>query len=190
MIWVVGLPSGGTSVGAGVLHHLGVDMGNIATRIGPRGYLGYECRDLTEEVNARGRPIPYGELFRLFREYIIWRGPNAGIKNAALMVLGLQDDVKALPVEILHVRRDVGETLRSDLRYTDYGLKRASWMGLLHCALVSLLERIPARHTVDFDALLADPILETERIANAFGLAWQPAASAFVDPVNRGKVAA
>ena len=50
LIVVVGMPSGGTSLVAGLLHHLGVDMGRIAegAQPGPRPYEGFECLDCWE----------------------------------------------------------------------------------------------------------------------------------------------
>ncbi len=50
MIMVVGMPSGGTSLIAGLLHHLGVDMGRFERGIsdGRRKYEGFECLDCWE----------------------------------------------------------------------------------------------------------------------------------------------
>ena len=50
LVVVAGMPSGGTSLVAGLLHNLGVDMGRIARGVQPgaRRYEGFECIDCWE----------------------------------------------------------------------------------------------------------------------------------------------
>ncbi|GAG08262.1 unnamed protein product, partial [marine sediment metagenome] len=124
VIWVVGTPSGGTSAAAGILHHLGVDMGEPMPTMRP--YLTFEDR------NGRRFDRPTGEDEavalvagpkggRRFRDYLEWRleqanGRLCGVKLGASYWMG-DPDPATLPVRILKVNRPWESSVNSDAGY-------------------------------------------------------------------------
>jgi len=129
VILVGGMPSGGTSVVAGILHHLGVDMGRFKKKpAAPRDYWSYECWDCVEKVQRDVWPfsaIRFNPERRLsvlrekLDEYLRVRmytpGPW-GFKNVRIFALLSVDHEWAshLPLEIVRVYRPREEALAGE----------------------------------------------------------------------------
>ena len=107
LIFVAGCPSGGTSMVAGILHHLGVNMGRFMDRPGSRGYTTFEDCDMERFKDGSGRPsIPAYVDYRL-------QGPGPyprGFKHTPLWLDGTDD----VPLEVIHVQRPLEDAIKSD----------------------------------------------------------------------------
>lgn len=198
IIMVAGLPSGGTSVVAGILHHLGVDMGRVRsdeetlaaarTLKSARHYRGYECTVLAKMFSTSS---PY----RVVREYVQRRCERpAGFKSNLCVLLGNSlDPIETLPISVLHVTRDLQDTFESDIKYTGNDTDRAQLRGLLHLGLTRLVERIPPTLTLSYEEILRDRYGTVTSIIRAFGLSASAdtvdQAAQFIDPENGGAIA-
>lgn len=107
LIFVAGHPSGGTSCVAGILHHLGVNMGEIRLAPGTRGYVTFEDSRMTK-CGAEG--------FRDFITARIAEGPGrAGLKGSATYWMA-DEEPSTLPIELLVVHRPLDDSIDSMLR--------------------------------------------------------------------------
>lgn len=190
LVMVAGLPSSGTSLVAGLLHHLGCRMGRVPTIAehqqtgSTRPYLGYECLDFLGELQPL-RDVQPSVLLTLLRRYIQRRQHEPtpiGIKHNVLSLLGLYDEVTTLPLQIVHVQRDLAETFSSDIKYKGYNFARAGWRGQLHLGLTRLLERLEPTTTIDFEEARVSPYLAAVRLKRTFALDGDPDAA--VQAVN------
>lgn len=108
LIFVLGTPSGGTSCVAGILHHLGVDMGNPLPEPGVRGYVTHEDRDVSDFIEERDGAEPAMIRQRLdLRAYLAHRrelqpSGRLGVKGSALWWLD-DTDPASLPLDIVRV---------------------------------------------------------------------------------------
>jgi hypothetical protein len=192
VIWVVGVPNGGTSCVAGMLHHMGVDMGNVAAKPTRRPYRTFECRDRRQ--------------FGTFREYLIARledGQRVGVKHSAASWV---DDPhpETLPVQTLYVNRPLDDCIDSGLRLwtTDrreslmeypnpmrFLIDRGGGIGQWHAAKELLRSVIEPTLEIDFYHILQSSFTAAIQIAHAFEID-APAdkvrkAANFVDPDMR-----
>lgn len=122
LIYVVGAPCSGTSLVAGMLHHLGVDMGEGHWLESSRPYPTFEDARCKEYV---AEPTPAQEFImgggRDFRAYCEMRlreanGRPCGVKIGAAYWLG-DPDPKTLPVRLVHVERPLEDAILSDWKY-------------------------------------------------------------------------
>ena len=120
LIWVPAVPSSGTSCVAGILHHLGVNMGNVRNEQNRnRGYEMFEDLDVGHYAY-----IPNSELDRLLSQKVrfdhycnfrIAESPPGRIGVKALPTAWMySSDPKHLPVEILDVRRPLEDSVNAD----------------------------------------------------------------------------
>lgn len=193
VIVVVGMPSGGTSLVAGLLDHLGVDMGRVARGIQPgaRAYEGFECLDCWEGAiegafePAAGKAFMTSVVRYLDTRRGVGAGP-AGVKHNPLVWLGMFSGIEALPIRTVHVHRPLDEVMRSDRRYRGDDLGRAGRMGMHWLTMQRLLEQIPPRAALEFGRVREDPELAIATLIEAFDLAPDEAqtagARAFVQP--------
>ena len=119
LIFIAGTPAGGTSCVAGVLHHLGVDMGEITVAPGIRGYPTYEDTLIGSYKIAPPEGVSLADGQRChFPEYIQHRleladGKPAGVKCAATYWYG--HDVTGLPLNVIIVNRPLEDTVVSNV---------------------------------------------------------------------------
>lgn len=168
LIFVAGCPSGGTSCVAGVLHHLGVDMGRFIDRPGIRGYTTYEDTTANQFKDASGR--------LKVAAYVNHRlnspgGSLRGFKHTPLWL----DCAADLPLQIIHVRRPLEDSIVSDWAkvQTVAGAnqrERAGTVARAWMAARQVAARYPLIATVDFYTLLAERVLCVTSLAQALGL--------------------
>lgn len=207
IIYVLGVPSGGTSVVAGILHHLGVNMGNIYPGIDRRGYRTFECRSAKTFLPAQRNIV--AEILageggsRDFRSYLEWRIKDAGgdtpqgVKLGAAYWVG-EPDPWTLPVRILRIHRPLEDSIESDARYQvqlrddftpEASVFRSAQMGGYYQAANVLCGMIPPTLELDFEGVLVDPMDAIIHICHAFNLEpdedQRQAATRFVDPEMR-----
>jgi hypothetical protein len=122
LIYVVGTPSGGTSAVAGVLHHLGVDMGEYPSEAGMRGYTTFEdIETATFKVTPSGHGSRVVRQRLRMRDYIAYRrerqrrGIRIGTKGSALWWLD-EPNPEELPIDIVRVLRPIEHAIRGDAR--------------------------------------------------------------------------
>lgn len=205
VIYVLGTPSGGTSCVAGILHHLGVDMGDVpppgAHR---RPYPTFEdrrCARFKAEPTEAQKFIMQGGG-RDFRAYLEMRlveakkrGTIPGVKIGSAYWLG-DPDPASLPVTIVKVDRPLEDSIRSDWRYQqaeytidtrdpdrlldDQRILRAAQMAGYWMAKERLCEMVEPTVTVDFYKLLAYSRKASETLVHeiAFTLGLEGAAAA------------
>jgi hypothetical protein len=192
VIWVLAVPSSGTSCIAGVLHHLGVDMGVSPGVNERRGYQMFE--DIEAGFYAFAPTSPLDKLLnqRLnIREYLSYRfykNPRGRIGMKALPTSFLYDSMKdpaSLQVEILDVRRPLEDSIIADqnrmaqrpMRSTEempatvfQHCNRAGGLAAMWTARDFLLKLHPAKLTVQFYEFLEQPRLWMDRIIEIFDL--------------------
>jgi hypothetical protein len=174
MILVTGLEYSGTSLAAGLLHHLGVDMGQIETpaqlwahratweSLGcegePRGYLSYECQDFLQHA------LPYlrdatpanhynGEcLGELLSHYALTRHGLWGLKSTQLCFLAWWSGLERFPARWVLTQRPLEEVSLSGARYTGVRTPWALWaaqgLGVQRLAWLRLVRLLGERATV------------------------------------------
>ena len=191
IILVAGLPSGGTSLVAGVLHHLGVDMGEVATHAyGSRNYLGFECEIAKREFGGLPSDASPDTMLATAQSYFDKRlaaayGP-VGVKLNILILLGQCKGVEALPIKVVHVKRNLEDTFASDIKYTGEDMGRAATRGMLDLGLRQLVRKVSPAAVIEYETSIREPRLTVEVLVAALQLNPTPgqveAAIAFIDP--------
>lgn len=163
LILVAGLPSGGTSMVAGTLYHLGVDMGSLTLAAsGRRNYLGFECETARRDIGGLPADASHETIGQAFEQYLDKRlaeanGKPYGVKLNLLALLGAYSRLEQLPIVVVHVRRDMERAFASDIRYTGEGYARAAWRGMYDLGLRQLVQRVPPACTVQYEDAIANP---------------------------------
>ena len=180
LLCVAGLPSGGTSAVAGVLHYLGVDMGRLDThkerceRAGGlirRNYENFECLDYATWIATGVK----GGAFNYARQRLSKPGRHGW--KGMVWSLGLTE-CSELPIRVLRVNRDPDAVRKSRVRYGQSadGAERQ----------VEGLDRLclqhPPIHTVEYDELIAAPDIIVTEIIRSLGLT--PTAEQFQSAVE------
>ena len=206
---LIGLHSSGSSCLAGVLHHLGIHLGNQFS-----GYYGkdpnskqcgFEAVDLAK-ICEDAVPFPatsyaakQGRTFDRLRWWVnqrrreaIKRGTLAGGKYPQMCRLG--DALKHVcgkQLRIIHIERPVEESIASMVRRcpnlpAEQIRAHQEW---LVGGKQQILQENPDHLTIEFGELLADPRAEIVRIVKYLGIEPTPEqverAAAFVDPGMR-----
>jgi hypothetical protein len=191
MIVIPAVPSSGTSMVAGVLHHLGVHMGNVHserwTRL--RGYEQFEDLDIGMFTWRQNGPMDHLVNQRIrFREYMNYRfatqAGRLGVKT--LPTIWMSDGhVEQWPIDILDVRRPLQTALDKDIErmatrperepgkepFTAWeSMARYGGVASMAWARDALLKFHPPRLTVDYDEFRANPPVHIEKIVEVFGL--------------------
>ena len=191
LILVAGLPSGGTSTVAGILHHLGVDMGSLTFEAtGSRNYLGFECETAKKDIGSLPGDASPEQIESAFRAYLDKRLATAsgpcGVKLNLLALLGRCDGLESLPLTVVHVKRNLDDTFVSDIRYTGEDYNRAAWRGVYDLALRQLVRRVPPVCTIQYEDAIAYPYRTVQTLVTALGLtptqAQTDKAIAFINP--------
>lgn len=201
LIYVLGAPSSGTSAVAGVLHHLGVDMGPEFNSARP--YQTFEDKNVLKYA----KPAPAEDVSRLimskqretwrdFRQYCEdrlarARGP-AGVKIGPTVWLA-DPDPSSLPLAIVRVLRPLEDSIRSNWNYgQEQGqdkIRRAMEVAGYWACCEALCEYIKPTVTLDFYRLLQEPALSVAQIAGLLGLRPDrdqlAAARVFINPSMR-----
>jgi len=195
-VWVIGLHRSGSSVTAGILHRLGVHMGNRLIGYENRGTGGFEARGLAQ-ICEEAYPFPSVEpkvprevTKNKLRRWLnarmgeaAHRGTIAGGKYPHLcflvkMLLELEPESR-----FIHVDRPLEESTRS---LADRSAKARGWLRAtpeqcdrlqraLDAAKCAILVRVsPDRLlTIRYQDLLADPTSHIETIVEFLGLGVQ-----------------
>lgn len=189
--WVLGLPSGGTSCVAGILHHLGVNMGNIRERSKEakrRPYYRYEDRGFKKVMRGTW-PGPLlepvcspQEAFEKFEQYIQTRlslmDGALGIKVIRTCYCGLDRRAASLPVYPIFVMRPIEESRASEnRRYSDkpkrMGQNRVDRLDVIQMMIETfrygVWNSLPHLE-VSFGGVLQNPEEEVLRIRDALKL--------------------
>jgi len=204
MIMVVGLPCGGTSMVAGVLHHLGVYMGMMPGR-GPystdRETGCFECQYFGRVLSAiwawpEPQPHNLDIVDDRVREYVYkCQGEGHrpyGAKNPRSAILSECSILEQLPLRFLEVDRPLEDVLKSwERRWSNGRLPPdvGRFCGALWVHKRRLFHRVSPTLRVDFYDFLKEPEEYIDKIVKAFCLTplkeQLEAARRFVDPQKR-----
>ena len=179
------MPCGGTSLVAGILYHLGVDMGDVDFDVSShvKPYQKFECREMLGIVDNLGPNASIHDLHDSFKEYC----REGGVKNFTLNRLAFHPELlDDLPISTIHAKRDVEAAFMSDVKYRGWHPERGAAMGRMYLMMKKMLLESPPVVVADFDRILADPVGETKALARKIGVEWRQEAADFVDPQNRG----
>ncbi|MBI1373643.1 MAG: glycosyl transferase family 25 [Phycisphaera sp.] len=186
---VVGLHRSGSSCLAGVLHHLGVHMGNRLNGYEPAG--GFEAEGLAH-LCERAYPfpstnlaIPCSTLIEELRGWIgdrrreaHWKNSIAGGKYPHLCAMGEElQTVCGRRLRVIHIDRPLDRSIES---LKERSRKEAGWLNITdeQCERVQrwLWERKTAflagvdHLTIGFDDLRADPVAQVGRVIAFLGI--------------------
>ena len=194
MIVIPAVPSSGTSCVAGILHHLGVNMGNVNNRVTTkhtkqRGYEQYEDVDtamFTSEVNGLidhliNQKIRF--LHYLNYRYLLNPEGRLGVKTLPTIWMHTNHP-EAWPIDILDVRRPLGMVLERDAERLARSpertgaepppafqvMNRYAGVAAMHWARERLIQIHPPKLTVPYEELLEDAPTWIERIVKVFEL--------------------
>lgn len=186
-IAVVGLHSSGSSCTAGVLHHLGVHMGNKLTGYygnNPEKNCGFEASGLVSVCQRAARfpnPRITQEAGHLRQALSTWianrrgeagdRGTVAGGKYPTLCAMGDHlMDICGDKLRVVHIDRPLEESITSLKKRQDLGWARPNKLEAvqrwLHEEKTRFLGAVPAEHqiTVNYHDLIGAPRREVERL--------------------------
>jgi hypothetical protein len=181
---VVGTPTGGTSAVAGVLHHLGVDMGDLsAAHEGAPGqrrpYHTYECREF-RRVCMRNRPVTVEKVagyvmerqrYKGVRQTRIFKGKQSqGVKHPQTCRLGRFDADALRPlvdlgVCLVRVERPLTDILRGDARYHGRRMRPDYLRSMFHDLEALCIAWPGEKLIVRYPMLTADPSLVVRGLA-------------------------
>lgn len=191
MIFVPAVPSSGTSMVAGVLHHLGVNMGNCLSEKWKkrRGYEQYEDLDIGMFTWKENSPMDHLVNQRIrFLDYLNYRymtqKGRLGVKTLPTVWMhNLKPE--AWPIDVLDVRRPLEEALERDIERLARRKERTpewtpstSWevmaryggVASMHWARERLLDFHPAKLTVNYEEFKEDAPNWIEKIVEVFEL--------------------
>lgn len=196
-VWVIGLHRSGSSVTAGILHRLGVHMGNRLGGFENRGTGGFEAHGLATICEdaypfpATEAAVPASQTKAALRSWIDarkreagWRGTVAGGKYPHLcflieMLLELEPESR-----FIHIERPIEESIASltsrsarahkSIQATPSEcerLQRSLWQ-----AKERMLPQIPGDRllTIQHGALMSSPAVEVDRVIGFLGLKVRP----------------
>jgi len=191
MIVIPAVPSSGTSMVAGVLHHLGVNMGNCesARWTKMRGYEQYEDLDVGQFTYKVNGPMDHLVNQRIrFLHYLNYRYATQkgrlGVKTLPTIWMG-DEHPERWPVDILDVRRPLLTSLERDMERMALRIERepgatpfTAWESLarfgglasMYWAREALLKFHPAKLTVDYDEFRSNAPGHIEQIVEVFEL--------------------
>ena len=176
---------------AGVLHHLGVNMGNCEsakwTKL--RGYEQYEDLDIGQFTWRQNGPMDHLVNQRIrFQDYLNYRYDTQkgrlGVKTLPTIWMGAQYPER-WPIDILDVRRPLQVSLDKDMErmalrpqrepgkepFTAWeSMARYGGVASMAWARDALLKIHPAKLTVDYDEFRANAPAHIEKIVEVFDL--------------------
>jgi hypothetical protein len=191
VIYIPAVPTSGTSSVAGILHMLGVDMGNIALEhSAQRDYATFEDLDFNffkfEPNGQENRLIRMDARFRDYLNYRLHKEKNGRVGVKVPPTYWMSDhDPLSLPLDILDVRRPVEDSIISDMKKIlheptvnkdaadkspPYYCHRAGGMAYAWLSKLMLYEMHPPKLSIHFYELLEDPAGHIEKIIEAFDL--------------------
>ncbi len=165
-VLVIGVPRSGTSCVAGVLHHLGVPMGERvipANRWNPRGFF----HDIDFEVAFAAGADAVRELIRRRKELPLW----------GLNTRRTADWIHLFPAPLVILTRRPHAASLESWKKMQGGGDLAAWDAKNRHAVAGLPTLV-----VDYDAIVDDPAGEVAKVAGFVGLVVTPEAVAFVTP--------
>jgi len=209
LIIVAGMDGGGTSIIAGALWHLGVDMGNIPHdprkmewdyKSGrPRNYLKYEdddARTMIEKANEQNRFDSQKLVYDLW-SYIEKRqdaahGKPYGVKHPGILTVGSRtEQLQKMPVRCVYIHRSLDDVFSSNMR--DMGPEnymQAQILGLRVYCLTSFLKSLPPIATFEFESARTNAWETVDTLMSTLGLTpteqQVERTLQFIDPVKKG----
>ena len=190
---------------AGVLHHLGVDMGDIEgvealAKNAPgnrRQYCGYEDMGVYHalaqcQVNGIDDPL-FAKMDQHIQAYLRDRlasanGQPCGVKAPSFVMTSRCPSLTLWPMVVVHADRDVDAAIASDIKYRGFSYERAVERGIMDLALRQFLTRITPVCTIRYEDALVSPRYAVAALVNALDLEPTPdqrqAAIDFIDPVG------
>lgn len=183
---------------AGVLHHLGVDMGDVPTveqlkRVDTtRHYRGFECQEAIRQFAQLPADATCGQMMHAAGQYIGQRLMSAdgpvGVKLNPLLLLARCDGLERLPLTVVSVGRNLESTFSSDIKYRGVDWERAAQRGIYDLAWREFVRRVPPVCHVPYEQAIAAPRLWVWTLMCALGLkpdaAQFEAAIEFVNPIQ------
>ena len=191
MIVIPAVPSSGTSMVAGVLYHLGVNMGNCLSEHWKkrRGYEQYEDLDVGQFTWRVNGPMDHLVNQRIrFLDYLNYRYATQegrlGVKTLPTIWMGAEHPER-WPIDVLDVRRPMDVSLKRDMErmstrplrepgaepFTAWeAMARYGGVASMDWARQGLLKFHEPKLTVDYDAFRANPPSHIEKIAEVFEL--------------------
>lgn len=195
MIIVSGCEYSGTSLTAGVLHHLGVNMGEIetpqdlwlqrhtheyvATEGQPRDYLSYQCRTfehMTRPFLVDGHPGNFYHaeaLGECLMHYGLMRTGVWGVKHTALLFLTWYSGLSKLPAKWVLTQRRAEDQMHSCRKYCGDSTGLALWVAavfgvqrLAYLRLRQQLAETPQVLVVDYELTRRYPRRTIDRLVD------------------------
>ena len=206
-IIVCGIDFSGTSMVAGLLHHAGVDMGDVETAdevaASDRSvrYLTYEdkgllnrLRPLAQELYPLAPVVPDEWVNALYHQFQAYcqererkaRGKRWGVKNNGLLFLSQHEQFANLPIQWVTTYRDDDDSLASCRQKLGPEARCAEMMRAQWIALELLYDRDPIE--VNFHALLSYPKLTASLLFAELGISSAPHAHTFIHPDTKGVI--
>lgn len=183
---VSGLPTGGTSMVAGILHRLGVSMGRCRwCAPGKRSYTRFEDRDLIDGYVRRVWPGRYPQpmlsacdAYPMFLDYVAGRQKASeaavcGVKHARALYPATCPDWDADRFWVVDVRRDEIDRIGRDTHYSGRDTKRIEWEEVVKHSRLKLLSKTPEDHllSLKFDETQESPARAVELVRRSL-LEW------------------
>lgn len=198
-VLVTGLEYSGTSLVAGLLHHLGVDMGEIDTPAqlaafqrawrsqqcegAARHYLSYECQRFQRAAiplllqSTVENHYHAQALGTLLDHYGDTRPAGWGLKSTSLLYLAWWDGLARLPARWIVTHRRLEAVDASGAKYCGVTSPAALWAaqgrGVQQLARQRLLQRLAPRDclVLDFDDIRMAPTVAIDSLAHFLDLA-------------------
>jgi hypothetical protein len=181
-ILVVGMPGSGTSLVAGALHHLGVDMGRVEPGWRPpvqgdnrKPFNTWECLDHVEIADTSKDPEEYMDrsLDYFRKRKLKADGKRQGVKNIRLSCLAFDDRIETLKhrIQTVFIHRNLEAVFLSDIKYQGIlGHKRGEWLGAQFMILMAYGARVGWDVRLEHKDCIKDPDVMVEKLNDGLGL--------------------
>lgn len=194
---VFGQPRSGTSLTAGLVHHHGINMGEMfapAEEMNPKGffedqefdYLMQECFSVDDlPKNGQELPATIQEQVKRLIDIRESRGFDWGVKllfGAAILplLLGNCEDVK-----LVRTIRDPRLSRMSLARHTDHSYSKIAKLIQWSIDAGDWAESMMPSHRVEFDGMIDNPESELLKLSGFIGREFRSDILKFIDPSLR-----
>lgn len=163
---VLGVPRGGTSAVAGVLYHLGVDMGDLRQNNG--SYCSFEDKNAVF-LNKKQKPTRTHEGLQ---NYIDKRLAGSNPAGAKLFVGDLLQSQRPTNTFVLKVVRPIEDSIKSDISKNPNANCTEVVDGIIQRLTTAASEAncVEADYTLEYDKLVENPAREIVALVKAAGL--------------------
>lgn len=184
--FVTGSPNSGTSAVTGILHHLGLNIGEPHDRPGP--YSTFEDRKVDTEINedfrypwdfAKSGAIPdhHAYCLSLHTQFASRHFPAQHAAKSGGLLWGLHAATFPLPLRVIITQRTAPQVVASWKRHHGKpSFETLRWLYTIMAVRDSLtLPYSPLIHIVHFDNLIERPHVEVRAIARFLSIPADPA---------------